>query len=203
MIKLTFEAEPKNSRGEAIPLIVGDFVSVNFIGSNEVCAITFKILEKKMDGAITLTLSEAGKTEEHSRRQYFRLSAMDAIEKNSAEVDSSGKLKATVREVGEPEKCYRTRIINISGGGMLFAFYDAMPHLNSIFDIELTIEGSRVIAVKGKLSRIVREMFENEMVFKVGVIFLEINETDREAIINFVFDEQKKTKSAPGLNLKA
>jgi c-di-GMP-binding flagellar brake protein YcgR len=195
-MKLILDAEPKNSRGEAIPLLVGDFVSVNFIGPDQVCALTFKIVEKKMDGQITLMLRDAGRSEEHPRRQHFRLSTMEDMRDDPEAAEAVGKIKAFVREAGNPEKLYRTKMINISGGGMLFAFYDDMPHLNSIFDIEINIGGARVFPVKGKLARIERKLYENEMVFMVGVNFLEIDETDREAIINFVFDEGKKSKPA-------
>lgn len=193
-MKLILDAEPRNSRGEAIPLLVGDFVSVGFIGPSEVCAITFKIVEKKMDGQITLMLKDAGRTEEHSRRQHFRLSTMEVVPGDAGAVEEAGKIKAFVREAGNPDKLYRTKMLNISGGGMLFAFYDEMPHLNSIFDIEINISGVRVFPVKGKLARIERKTYEKEMVFMVGVAFLEINEADREAIINFVFDVQKKAE---------
>lgn len=195
-MKLTFEREPKNSRGESIPLIVGDFVSVNFIGSSEVCAVTYKIVEKKMDGNITLLLDEAGKVEEHSRRQHFRLSTIGGIQKGQQAVEAGGKIRASVREAGDPDKAYKTKMINISGGGMLFAFYETMPHLNSIFDIQISIDGAPGFYIKGKLARIERQLYENETVFMVGVTFLEINESDREAIINFVFEQQKVKKAA-------
>ncbi len=195
-MKLTFEREPKNSRGEPIPLIVGDFVSINFIGTSEVYAITYKIVEKKMDGHITLLAEEAGKVEQHSRRQHFRLSTISGVHKGQQAVEAGGKIKASVKEVGAPDKTYKTKIINLSGGGMLFAFYDAMPHLNSIFDIQIAIGGAPGFYIKAKLARIERQIYENEAVFMVGVIFLEINESDREAIINFVYEQQKVNRES-------
>ncbi len=198
-MKITFECAPENSRGETIPLIVGDFVSVSFIGSNEVCAITCKIIEKKIDGQITLILEEASKIEEHSRRQHFRLSTIGGIKNGQQAVEIGGRIKASVKEAGEPGKIYKTKIINISGGGMLFSFYDSMPHLNSIFDIEIIIGDDVAFSVKGKLARIERQTCGNETVFMVGVNFLEIDETDREKIINFVFEQQRHKKDG-GLN---
>jgi len=201
-MKLIMDAPPKNSRGEQIPVIVGDFVSVNFIGANEVCAISFKIVEKKLEGGTPLTLTPAGKAEEHSRRQYFRLSAHEDMQKGVMSEGGCERITVVVSEAGAPEKQFKTSLIDISGGGMMCAFYDAMPHLNSIFLLTIELPGTARFEARGKLSRIERRQYHDEMVFMVGISFLEINESGREAIINFIFNEHNRQKSETKLDVR-
>lgn len=202
-MKLVLSSPPRNSRGEIIPLLVGDFVSINFIGSNEVSALTMKIVEKKIDSGITLVLAESGSAEEHQRRQYFRLSKLEDNQAPGA-AESFAMINITVGENSdEPDLApFKTKLINISGGGVMCAFFDMMPHLNSILKLRIGIPGRPEFTALGKISRIERKEYMGDMVFMTGVTFLEINESDREAVINFVFEQQKSLQKNPGVDLK-
>jgi len=196
-MKLVMSVPPRNSRGDIIPLLVGDFISINFIGHNEVSVVTMKIVEKKMDANITLVLSDAASSEEHQRRQHFRLSTkMEELEKNAQSSERVDKIAVSVHEKGDKKDIapFQIKLINISGGGILCAVYELMPHLNSILNLQIEIPGISIIYALGKISRMERLDYQGDMVFMTGISFLEIKESDREAIINFVFEEHAAQK---------
>lgn len=192
MIKLIIENELKNNQGNAIPLLVGNLLSISFIGQSEVNTFMFKIIEKQFDKGIILTLKEFGQSEEKSRRQYFRLENVNLFLEANEVIKKNSKIKATVSEGSNLSKVYKTKLLNISAGGALFAFYnDMIPNLNALFDVTIEIDGYHPFKVKCKLVRIERKFINNEIVFLVGVSFLEIDEKDREAMINFIANEEK------------
>ncbi|MEZ7890948.1 MAG: PilZ domain-containing protein [Candidatus Wallbacteria bacterium] len=197
-MKLTFNTLPKNSRGENIPIVVGGLISLGFIASDEVSTMTLKIVEKKIEnGIITIILSDSLKTEEQQRRQYFRLSTLDEMQKNAENIYFQNKMSIIVtqfNETGETIK-YDTKLINLSGGGALCAFYELMPRINNMLNLVIECGENLKIKATGKVARIERKEYEGKPAFMIGIAFLEINEKDREQIINFVLDQQNNQKS--------
>jgi len=206
-MKLFFSSPPKNSRGEQIPLIVGDFVTVCFEGAKEVSVITLRIVEKMMaESGITLALAETGQAEELQRRQHYRFSTIDEMQKTANPTERFKKIAITAFETSDLEMQHplQAGLVNISAGGALFAFGDTIPHLNAIMNLRIEIPGLTAFTAMGKIARIERREHDGKFAFMAAVSFIDIDEGARSRILGFIEEEKLRTQEKPqgDLNLR-
>lgn len=199
-MKLVFPAPPKNSRGEQIPLLVGDFVTVCFEGAREVSVMTVRIVEKMMaETGITLVLADTGQVEELQRRQHYRLSTIDEMQKTANPTERFKKIAIAVFETSDIEmiRPLRADLVNISAGGALFAFGDTIPHLNAIMNLKIEIPGCQPFTAIGKIARIERREHEGVLSFMAAVSFIEIDEESGARILAFIEEEKRRGLEKP------
>lgn len=130
----------------------------------------------------------------HQRREYYRFSC--ALEMNSRqlqkeEIDLAGK----AGDVLSPQLPLKSSIIvDISGGGLRFV-------ANYAYEIQSMILCKYHLLVHGEIKEYnlvgkvlgVRELENRKGVFEHRVQYVNVDPTEREEIIKYIFDEERKT----------
>lgn len=130
----------------------------------------------------------------HQRREYYRFSC--ALEMNSRqlqkeEIDLAGKAD----DVLSPQLPLKSSIIvDISGGGLRFV-------ANYAYEIQSMILCKYHLLVHGEIKEYnlvgrvlgVRELENRKGVFEHRVQYVNVDPTEREEIIKYIFDEERKT----------
>ncbi|WP_129596969.1 flagellar brake protein [Anaerophilus nitritogenes] len=144
-----------------------------------------KVIERKnAEGMSYLKVKRIGDIFKIQRRDFYRLSIV-----------LSGKL--TIREKGNGEEIsFLTK--DISGGG-LRAIIKEKIEKGSIVDIDLVID-KKIVFARGEIIRSIPSQ-ESKGDYDIGITFKNIDEKDREQIISFIFEsERKMRKRGIGLN---
>jgi len=83
---------------------------------------------------------------------------------------------------------------DISGSGLCFTTNDEL-NKDSLIECELTIKGKHIYLV-GRITRCTRNSVNenNQYEYDVGVLFSEIEEHNRDIIIKFIFDEERRRR---------
>jgi c-di-GMP-binding flagellar brake protein YcgR len=78
-------------------------------------------------------------------------------------------------------------LVDVSGSGLLFSYNMDGPTVQLYTDVELKISWlNREIAVKGRVMRRYRDAGR----IYVGVQFIDIDENDRQALLEYIYGEQ-------------
>jgi len=177
-----------------------------------------------LDGVVSpkeLALRLVGDVEEKQRREYFRLDVFLPVRFEVPPTQSPVALKErwnTSRgmSVNSPPpkmipsgKAYRvllpdggdipSQAVNLSGGGLRLRMPAAVPLGNRVqVDIFLPIAPPRIISAVAEVLRCneVTLRLEKNPVFITAMKFIHIDEKDREAIIAFLFAEQRSQLQA-------
>ncbi len=81
---------------------------------------------------------------------------------------------------------FDTHSINLSGGGMLFTGKEPPFPLDTVFQFRLDL-GSGEMPVDGA-AKVVRTAEDD----RIGVVFTDISDIDRDRLIRFIFDRQRR-----------
>jgi len=154
-----------------------------------------RVLDRyKTDNKFLLLMELTSNLRKFQRREYYRLSCaleMDARVLEKEEV-AAVEQKATYLVPGLPLK--RSIIVDISGGGIRFVGdYEYAPESLICCKYHLLIDGknkeynlvARIIAV--------REL-EDKGLFEHRAQYINIDTLDREEIIKFIFEEERKNR---------
>ncbi|MBD5449413.1 MAG: flagellar brake protein [Lachnospiraceae bacterium] len=148
----------------------------------------------KNNNMYVLVLDMISNLRKHQRREYYRFSC--ALEMNSRqlqdeEMDTTGKMEdALIPQL--PLKS--SVIVDISGGGLRFVAnyaYDVQSMI--LCRYQLLIHGSaKEYNLAGKVLA-VRELENRKGVFEHRVQYVNVDAAEREEIIKYIFDEERKT----------
>lgn len=148
----------------------------------------------KNNNMYVLVLDMISNLRKHQRREYYRFSC--ALEMNSRqlqdeEMDTPGKMEdALIPQL--PLKS--SVIVDISGGGLRFVAnyaYDVQSMI--LCRYQLLIHGSaKEYNLAGKVLA-VRELENRKGVFEHRVQYVNVDAAEREEIIKYIFDEERKT----------
>jgi c-di-GMP-binding flagellar brake protein YcgR len=173
--------------GNIIPLPVDSVVNVYFVGTERGIIYNrykFNAVVRERDvsnNLYVLKVEKRGKIEKDQRRRYFRLDCYAEV--RYKEVES---LNANKKDDGFK----KTLIKNLSGGGICIKTDDRMKP-GSIVICEMTIN-NRKIGFYGKVVRFEDTGREYGYRYEAGIAYMSIDERDREAIIRYIFNEQRK-----------
>jgi ribosome maturation factor RimP len=173
------------------------------------------ILEESGDRK-DLLLTLVGAVEEKQRREYFRLDAMIPFVFDGPDTQQAGAAKerwnaSLVRNMKSPPpkmfpsgKGYRAvthdgkdlppDAVNLSGGGMKVRTHSGIRIGNLVnVDLYLPLPSPRIVSTVAEVLRCneVTLRIEKEPVFIVALKFIHIDEKDREAVISYIFTEQR------------
>lgn len=130
----------------------------------------------------------------HQRREYYRFSC--ALEMNSRQLQKEEvELAGKAGDVLSPQLPLKSSIIvDISGGGLRFVANYAYEMQSMILcKYHLLVHGAiKEYNLVGKVLG-VRELENRKGVFEHRVQYVNVDPTEREEIIKYIFDEERKT----------
>lgn len=149
----------------------------------------------KNNGLYVLVLDLISNLRKHQRREYYRFSC--ALEMNSRalqeeEIALAGSNKDEILIPQLPLKS--SVIVDISGGGLRFVAnyaYEAQSLILCKYHLLIGGEDKEYNLV-GKVLN-VRELENRKGVFEHRVQYVNVNASEREEIIKYIFDEERKT----------
>ena len=141
-----------------------------------------------------LVLDLISNLRKHQRREYYRFSC--ALEMNSRQLQEEEVALAGKREEALiPQLPLKSSVIvDISGGGLRFVAnyaYEAQSLILCKYHLLVGGENKEYNLV-GKVLN-VRELESRKGVFEHRVQYVNVNATEREEIIKYIFDEERKT----------
>lgn len=148
----------------------------------------------KNNSMYVLVLDLISNLRKHQRREYYRFSC--ALEMNSRALE-----KEEVALAGKKDELFIPQlplkssvIVDISGGGLRFVAnyaYEAQSLILCKYHLMINGENKEYNLVGKVLS--VRELENRKGVFEHRVQYVNVDATEREEIIKYIFDEERKT----------
>jgi len=166
-------------REERIPLRKGLEVAVLYEGDSAFYSLKTEIIDRVRDPIPLLILKRTDEVNRIQRRSYFRLQVNKDIKYHVIKDDD---------EQGYNFK--KTTAIDLSGGGLLMILKDDL-NLRDELLFKLNIDELNKL-VKGKIVRIKHN--KDGYSKTAGVEFIDLNRQDRDKIISFLFNYQRKLR---------
>lgn len=176
--------------GSVIPLHSGTLLNVYFIKRRENDIQLYKF-ESRVVGRETsdnlhlLRIEISGGIEKVQRRNYYRLNC---------------SLQAQYRIVDYLNDMYNENIPfkktitnNISGGGVSLMLEDRIE-VGKLIECEVFTGQEKKVRFFGKVIRYDRTELDGRFRYEAGVAYIRIQDNDREAVVRFIFDEQRKLR---------
>jgi c-di-GMP-binding flagellar brake protein YcgR len=138
-----------------------------------------KIVNKLFGAVPLLKLMRISEIQKIQRRNYFRLKAV-----NNIKIRRIVNLKEKIFE-----EYFNATMVDISGGGIAFNA-DRELEINDIIEISLNLNANS-INLLGKIVRAER-VDDKAIKFAYGVNFEKITEIERNIIMRYIFEEQRK-----------
>ena len=140
-----------------------------------------KVVERGYGKIPVLRLEPISELRRIQRREYFRLKILKSFEYKV--IDDKNKK-------GEAPRLYSGIILDISGGGVLFSSKHDLDQ-NDLIEFELPLGKDGKIILTGK---VVRKQYnvQQSFLYEYGVKFEDLNTKDKELLIKFIFDEQRR-----------
>lgn len=179
--------------GKLILLPVDGEYDMYFYGDNVVYQCNARVVDRyRYNGQYVLVMDLISNLRNYQRREYYRFSC--ALEMDSREIEEEEIALAAQEELLPALPLKSSVIVDISGGGLRFVAYYAYE-VNSLIlcKYRLQIEGrEKEYRLIGKVLA-VNELEKEPGVFDHRVQFVNVDPQDREEIIQYIFDEARKT----------
>lgn len=180
--------------GKLILLPVDGEYDMYFYGNNVVYQCNARVADRyRYNGQYVLVMDLTSNLRNYQRREYYRFSC--ALEMDSRELGEEEEIAVAAQEELLPELPLKSSVIvDISGGGLRFVAYYAYE-VNSLIlcKYRLQIDGrEKEYRLVGKVLA-VNELEREPGVFDHRVQFVNVDPQDREEIIQYIFDEARKT----------
>lgn len=148
----------------------------------------------KNNSLYVLVLDLISNLRKHQRREYYRFSC--ALEMNSRQLrEEELSMTENKEDILMPQLPLKSSVIvDISGGGLRFvANYAYEPQSLILCKYNLLIGGeNKEYSLVGKVLN-VRELDNRKGAFEHRVQYINMDATEREEIIKYIFDEERKT----------
>ncbi len=174
--------------GYIVPLETGTLIDVYFLDRQKKLIDLYKframiIGRSVVDNLHVLLAEKLGEIVRIQRRNFFRLNVL--LEVWYRVVTYSNK------EYNEDIPFKKTLATDLSGGGISLILEEK---LGKDCNVECEIFRGRpeMISFTGKTVRCERIVSESKYSYSVGIEFVDISDNDREKVIRFIFDEQRK-----------
>ncbi|MDR3120327.1 MAG: flagellar brake protein [Clostridiales bacterium] len=169
--------------GVVYAIRVGWKIAVYMQNGNDIYRFFGRVTERaQIDGRSLMRVERTSEIDVAQRRQFYRFQCDIPFRYRLVSKD-----KKSAREPFS-----KGMTVDLSGSGLRFNVNDPIEK-ERLIECEFTIE-NRLIFIVGKVMRCMRKS-EGESaasVYEVGLIFSEIEERDRDLIIRFIFDEERR-----------
>ncbi len=182
-------------KSKLILLPVDGEYDLYFYGDNVLYQCYARVVDRyKNNNMYVLVMDLTSNLRKYQRREYYRFSC--ALEMNSRQLEEE-EISLVDREEEEmmPELPLKSSVIvDISGGGLRFvANYSYDVHSLILCKYHLMVDGRiKEFNLVGKVLD-VRELENRKGVFEHRVQYVNVDAEEREEIIKYIFDEERKT----------
>lgn len=181
-------AAPINE-GVVFPIHTGTVIYVYFARKKESVKVFYRFKavvtgRGASNNVPLLKIEAAGDIEKIQRRNYFRLDCSLSVQYRQVESLNPA------RNEGTPFK--KALASNLSGGGICLLLEEKLE-VGKLIECELPTGEGKIVGFYGKVIRYDRSETEG-FKYEVGIAYIKINENDREAVVKFIFDEQRKLR---------
>lgn len=176
--------------GNVFHIRIGAMMDVYFIKrrENDINLLKFRAVVKGREISENLHLLRIelrGKIERVQRREYFRL---------DCSVQVQYRIVDSLNAVHNEDIPYKKTIANnLSGGGISLKLED-MIEVGRLVECEIFTDQSRKIRFFGKVIRYEKSDMEGKFKYEAGIAYIKINNKDREAVVRYIFNEQRKLR---------
>lgn len=180
--------------GRIIPLDLGDRYQLAFYCKQGLYQCKSVITDRyRMDNIFILIVQMTSELEKLQRRQYYRLDCVSDISICKLTQQEASKKKQELDIV--PSRYQNAVMIDISGGGCKFNYNELIEKETRIlirFTLTL-VKGMVLFELLGKVIYSAENIKRNKT-FEHRVEFIDMAEEDREQIVRFIFDEERKRR---------
>ncbi|MFP4198007.1 MAG: flagellar brake protein [Halanaerobium sp.] len=165
--------------GAPLPIRLNQPINVYYTTDRAAYKFKSKVLKRTNKPIPLLLIEPADSVIRIQRRDYFRL-------------DVTGKIDVykEVDDKNYPKKISEASLLDISGGGVQMQLKKKIKKGE-----EILIALKNILAPKELIkSKVVRTHKENDELYNYGVQFIEIEEEQRETIIQWIFEYQRKNR---------
>lgn len=181
--------------GKLILMPVDGEYDMNFYGDNIVYQCNTRVVDRyRHNGQYVLVTDLTSNLRNYQRREYYRFSC--ALEMDSRQLGEEEEISLAQEEELLPKLPLKSSVIvDISGGGLRFVAYYAYEVDSLILcKYHLQVDGrEKEYRLVGKVLA-VNELAQRPGVFEHRVQYVNVDPQDREEIIQYIFDEARKTK---------
>ncbi|MFZ5987420.1 MAG: flagellar brake protein [Bacillota bacterium] len=182
--KILFVAAPIHE-GKLYPVSIGTLVDVSFISGNNLYEFRAKVIDRGVKHNISLLKIEAlSDIERIQRREFFRFECAIPV---SVRIMNSLK-NADFQDTN----VIKTFTRDLSGGGVCIRLKEQVEQ-GKFISCELSLNDFNKVGFVGKVVRLTKyDTSQGIYKYEIGVLFEKIEQKDREKIISFIFQEQRR-----------
>ncbi|NJD02276.1 MAG: flagellar brake protein [Ruminiclostridium sp.] len=172
------------------PLRIGTLINIYYIrkAAQEYELYTFKanVLKREMnENMALLRIGVISEIERIQRRQYFRLGCSIPVKFRAME---------SMNDTADINTQFKTTIANnLSGGGICLLLEEKLD-VGKLLECEIATDGKKGIRFFGKVKRYEKNVLHGKFKYEIGIAFININNNDREKVVKFIFEEQRKLR---------
>ncbi len=170
--------------GLVYPIRVGTLMNLYFYCENELFTCSAVVMSRYIkDNLPLLNIQTTSSLEKIQRRQYYRFEYSLPVEYKIVETLNS--------ETNEPIPFCKTITRDIGGGGVSILVIDK-AELKNVVECRLSISEEKTVSFFGEVVRVTKLSNEEKYNYNIGISFSKIENKDREEIIKFIFQQQRK-----------
>jgi c-di-GMP-binding flagellar brake protein YcgR len=174
-------------KGRLYPISVGTQMEVVFIMHDNLYSLLAKVLDRSNKNRISLLKMEAlTQMKKIQRREFFRFECALPIGYRQVETQKQGESENNDKEF------IKTYTRDLSGGGACIRLKEKVDY-GAIIECELLLNDINRIRFIGRVVRFTTYDSDVGMYkYEIGVFFEKISEKDRERVISYIFQEQRR-----------
>lgn len=187
------ELDMPQEKSKLILLAVGGEYELFLYGDNVLYQCYARVVERHKDNnRYVLVMELISNLRRYQRREYYRFSC--ALEMKSRPLEKGEAAEKAEDKTAADLPLKGSIIVDISGGGLRFVADYAYEEQSLILcKYRLLLQGkSKEYSLIGKVLS-VRELENRKGVFEHRVQYMNMDADDREEIIKYIFDEERKT----------
>lgn len=173
--------------GVIYPVHIGWTIAVYFIQNGDLYKFNAKIIDRNILNNIAyLIIERTEKIHKIQRRQYFRFECILPFKYIVIDTDLSRTNDKTIQKTSITK--------DISGGGLCVKL-DEKIGIKKYLECELVLKENKIIRFVGKVIRSgISDNLNQKYRYEIGLVFKEIDKRDKEAIIKYIFEEQRELR---------
>lgn len=176
--------------GSVVPLHFGTVMNVYFIKRREDDIHLYKfraiVRARELAGNLHLIRVEMqGELEKVQRRSYYRL---------NCSVQIQYRIVDSMNEVYNDNIPFKKSFSNNISGGGISLMLEEKVEVGRLVECELFTSQDKRVRFFGKIIRYERSELEGRFKYAAGIAYIKINDNDREAVVRYIFNEQRKLR---------
>lgn len=174
------------SEGILYPVHLGTYMDVFFLKDEHLYKLRAKVLSRDAkDNIALLKIEVKGEIEEIQRRQFFRFDCVLPVQYR--------KVKSLSDAASSRESFNNAITQDVSGSGVCMLVEESIDN-DALLDCRIILGDSNAVRFVGSVVRLSKCNFESRYKYEVGLHFKSIDNKDREVIIKYIFNEQRKLR---------